>query len=30
MTGDPIFKPKIEQRFNYVFVLRVTTVGLGS
>ena len=28
MTADPIFKPKIEQRANYV--LRVATVGPGS
>ena len=33
MTGDPIFKPKVDQRVNYVFafcVLHVATVGPGS
>ena len=27
MTGDPIFKPKIEQRVNYVFALGFPRAG---
>ena len=30
MTGDPIFKPKIEQRVNYVFTFCAWQGGIGE